>query len=148
MLAAGLETEDKSPDHSHANVRSRRQSVIDTSLIFEFRVPSEKLVAQVFGLSPAEARLAQRMARGNALEDIAADGRYQDVDGTLPARLGVRQDRDESATQTGRTALPPCVRSRQQESPLGASSGQAAPSPRSVGPYCVQSDDLSARRPT
>ena len=47
--------------------------VLDTSLIFEFPAPSEKLLAEVFGLTPAEARLAQRIARGDSLEDIAAD---------------------------------------------------------------------------
>ena len=49
------------------------KSVIETSLIFELPVPSEKLLAEMFGLSPAEARLAQRIARGDSLEDIAAD---------------------------------------------------------------------------
>ncbi len=49
------------------------KSVIDISLIFEFPAPSEELLAEMFGLSPAEARLAQRIARGDSLEDIAAD---------------------------------------------------------------------------
>jgi DNA-binding CsgD family transcriptional regulator len=49
------------------------KSVIDTSFILDFPTPSEELLAELFGLSPAEARLAQQIARGDSLEDIAAD---------------------------------------------------------------------------
>ena len=51
---------------------SSGKSVFDTSFIFEFPTPSEELLAELFGLSPAEARLAQRIACGDSLEDIAA----------------------------------------------------------------------------
>jgi DNA-binding CsgD family transcriptional regulator len=47
------------------------KSVIGISSLFEFPVPSEALLADVFGLSLAEARLAQQIARGDSLEEIA-----------------------------------------------------------------------------
>jgi DNA-binding CsgD family transcriptional regulator len=52
--------------------RGTGKSVIGIASIFEFPVPGEEILTEVFGLSPAEARLAQHLARGATLEEFAA----------------------------------------------------------------------------
>ena len=47
-----------------------RFHVVDLKKI-EFPVPSKELLARAFNLSPAEIRLAQHLARGESLEEIA-----------------------------------------------------------------------------
>jgi DNA-binding CsgD family transcriptional regulator len=57
--------------------RASGDSTIGISSIYEFPVPSEGLLASVFGLSPAEARLAQHMARGGSLDEFATNAAIQ-----------------------------------------------------------------------
>jgi DNA-binding CsgD family transcriptional regulator len=47
-----------------------RSHVVDLKKI-EFPVPSKERLARAFNLSPAEIRLAQHLARGESLEEIA-----------------------------------------------------------------------------
>ena len=56
---------------------ARREAAIDSRFHavdlkkIEFPVPSKELLARAFNLSPAEIRLAQHLARGESLEEIA-----------------------------------------------------------------------------
>ena len=63
--------------HESRKGAARREAAIDSRFHavdlkkIEFPVPSKELLARAFNLSPAEIRLAQHLARGESLEEIA-----------------------------------------------------------------------------
>jgi DNA-binding CsgD family transcriptional regulator len=48
------------------------KDVIRISSMFEFPIPDARTLAELFGLSPAETRLAQHIAHGGSLDEFAA----------------------------------------------------------------------------
>jgi hypothetical protein len=69
------------------------------------RQPSPEALQKIFGLTPAEARLAIEIARGRSPDEIAeAAGRGRD--GAQAARVRVRQDRHAPAVRAGRPPRP------------------------------------------
>jgi DNA-binding CsgD family transcriptional regulator len=63
--------------HESRKGAARREAAIDSRFHavdlkkIEFPVPSKELLARAFDLTPAEIRLAQHLARGESLEEIA-----------------------------------------------------------------------------
>lgn len=62
------------PAGSHAVTSSARAHGVtdsDIRLVFDFPVPSETRLRELFDLTAAEARLAQRLACGDSVEEVA-----------------------------------------------------------------------------
>jgi DNA-binding CsgD family transcriptional regulator len=63
--------------HESRKGAARREAAIDSRFRgvdlkkIEFPVPSKELLTRAFNLTPAEIRLAQHLARGESLEEIA-----------------------------------------------------------------------------
>lgn len=77
--------------------------MIGISSIYEFPMPSEGLLMDVFGLSQAEARLAQHIARGASLEEIAGNARLKIS--TMRSQLGAVFTKTGTKRQTRLVAL-------------------------------------------
>ena len=84
----------------------RKAAPLDMKQVLAFPMPSEAPLRTMLGLTAAEARLAQLLASGDTLEEVAQKLSHQADHCAQPARHHLLEDRNPAANQAGRHPQP------------------------------------------